>query len=382
VHKPLLDLNSVDEQMLAEVRSWIGKPLNIRGGQTEASADNLRWFAWGIGDLNPLWFDRDYGGRSVLGTNVAPPTFWHSVLYGGILPGPDLMAVNSGNSYQFHDRLRRGDHDLHGEAWLKDAELVTSSRGITRIRNVGLMNFYRAGESGRELVAEVEPAFWRVALQGSNKGLRYQPRQPTAWSDEQLIALGEELARERRRGDEIRYWDEVCVNEPLGELMRGPYRMVDQMGYLIGERSKSYIAFDGWWRHLNDGPAVPEFPPHNLRGRENGHLDADVAHKVGMPGAYDDGFQRTGVVATLVTNWMGDAGFLRSLSVIHYRPVIPGDVLRITGAVAELMREETAVDPDTNLPSARVRVRMEARNHLDQVVTSGVALVELPLRNP
>lgn len=99
-----------------------------------------------------------------------------------------------------------------------------------------------------------------------------------------------------------------------------------------------------------------------------------------MPGAYDDGNQRAGVIASAVTNWMGDHGFLSELSVRHRRPVILGDVVRISGTVTRRSDEERLVAPG-GATARRVDLDLEARNHLGEVVSEGNAVVWLPARS-
>ena len=60
-----------------------------RPWNTVASADSIRHFALGIGNLNPLWLDPDYAASSRFGRLIAPPTFEYScgVTFGGGMPG-------------------------------------------------------------------------------------------------------------------------------------------------------------------------------------------------------------------------------------------------------------------------------------------------------
>ena len=41
----------------------------------EATRDNIRHYAHGIGDDNPLWCDPDYARATRYGTIIAPPSF-------------------------------------------------------------------------------------------------------------------------------------------------------------------------------------------------------------------------------------------------------------------------------------------------------------------
>lgn len=65
-----------------ESRRLIGKPVTERARwNTEATADAIRHFAWGISDDNPLWVDPEYAAVGPYGRLAAPPTFLFSVLY-------------------------------------------------------------------------------------------------------------------------------------------------------------------------------------------------------------------------------------------------------------------------------------------------------------
>ena len=70
------------------------------------------------------------------------------------------------------------------------------------------------------------------------------------------------------------------------------------------------------------------------------HEDANMAAGRGMPAPFDNGVMRFGWVAPLVTNWMGDDGFLKRLNVQVVRPGLYGDLTTYSGRV-------TARDDDT-----------------------------------
>ncbi len=73
--------------------------------------------------------------------------------------------------------------------------------------------------------------------------------------------------------------------------------------------------------------------------------------------------------APLITNWMGDDGFLRRLYVQVRRPVIYGDVVTYSGKVAE-----------ADAAGATVKIEIAATNQEGEVATAGRAEVELPRR--
>jgi acyl dehydratase len=100
-----------------------------------------------------------------------------------------------------------------------------------------------------------------------------------------------------------------------------------------------------------------------------GHTEAKMARDVGMPGGYDVGPQRISWLGQLVTNWMGDAGFLRKLSVSVRRPNIFGDVSWCKGEVVDKRMEDGRHVVDLALAVV---------NQLDETTATGTAVVALP----
>jgi acyl dehydratase len=106
---------------------------------------------------------------------------------------------------------------------------------------------------------------------------------------------------------------------------------------------------------------VPE-PPERV------HWDEAMAKAVGVPGAYDYGPERVAWLGHLVTNWMGDAGFLRRLNVRVLRHNLIGDTTWCRGTVS-------GKDPE-----GVVHLTLRAENQRGETTASGSATVVLPER--
>ena len=61
------------------------------------------------------------------------------------------------------------------------------------------------------------------------------------------------------------------------------------------------------------------------------HMLSDTAKAIGVPRLYDYGPQREGWFGQLVTNWMGDAGFLKRITGQYRSHVYLSDVVRLGG---------------------------------------------------
>src|SRR5713226_3326042 len=93
--------SAITDDMVEEARSLVGVPLRVEQWNTEASRDNIRHYALGLGDLNPLWHDEAYGRKTIHRTNLAPPTFLYSV-YCGLAPGlGGLPVLLTGAKWRF-----------------------------------------------------------------------------------------------------------------------------------------------------------------------------------------------------------------------------------------------------------------------------------------
>ncbi len=124
-----------------------------------------------------------------------------------------------------------------------------------------------------------------------------------------------------------------------------------------------FIAFaQGWgglyiranklaWKQLQKHPGVgipnkfgiPDVP-------ERVHWEDDLATLVGTPAAYDYGPERCSWMSHHLTNWMGDAGFLRQLKVEIRRHNPVGDTLYIDGEVTRTFDEAARIASNSRRP--------------------------------
>ena len=72
----------ITEEGVERMRARIGVEMPKQPWQTwneYASVDAFRHFAYGFGDDNPLWIDREYGAKTRWRSAIAPPTFPYSM---------------------------------------------------------------------------------------------------------------------------------------------------------------------------------------------------------------------------------------------------------------------------------------------------------------
>ena len=81
------------------------------------------------------------------------------------------------------------------------------------------------------------------------------------------------------------------------------------------------------------------------------HEDALLAIYRGQPAPFDFGVQRVQIPQRLLTDWMGDEGFIRRMYIAMRRPVYYGDFTIYTGEVMKKYREvQTGADEPGGTP--------------------------------
>ncbi|UCE30660.1 MAG: MaoC family dehydratase N-terminal domain-containing protein [Burkholderiales bacterium] len=369
---------TLDADALAEARRMIGMPIRVEQWNYEATRDTIRHYAWGLGDDNPLWCDPDYAAGTRWGGIVAPPTFFYAIFDAVVAPGlPDIQWIYSGADCEFFEPIRRGD-EITADAAYVDARALSGKRVANMLVQTGDVSY--RNQHGA-LTTRVQSHTFRIARQGASGGLSYEPRPEQRYTHQQLEAIERAVLAEERRGGTRRYWEDVQLGDPLGGTVRGPINRLDMTCYYAGAVGTSgYKSTRLKWLYSHWARHDPERLPNNYDpsyyaaavSPSIGHQDAEVAtSEIGMPGPYDNGPQRIGMLASCVTNWMGDDGFVRKLSVRVKLPVIFGDTTYTRGRVGG----KREIDG-----RGLVDCEIWAENQLSQTTARGSAEVELPRR--
>jgi acyl dehydratase len=367
----------ITDQALDDLRSRIGKRIEntIEPWCYEATRDNIRHYAHGIGDDNPLWCDPGYAEKSVLGSIVALPSFLFTTSriisgYVGGLPG--VHAMWSGADWRWHRWVRRNE-TITTEAWLSDLVEHETAFAGRAVRQVYHVNFY--GSDG-DLVADAESWCFRTDRDAAREtGTKYkevkaQPRR--RYTDEELAKMWRLYSEERPRGDTPRYFEDVEVGDKLPTMPKGPMTVTGFIAYAQGWGGLYIRANRLAWKQVQAHPGlgirnrfnIPDCP-------ERVHWEPEMALMVGAPGAYDYGPERCSWLTQHLTDWIGDAGFLMRATSKLRRHNPEGDLLFIDGAVTG-----KRVENGRHL----VDVEQEARNQDGELSVVGTGTVALPSR--
>lgn len=376
-----LESAEVTDADLAEARALVGTVLRHVQYNYAATSDTIRHFAWGAGDDNPLWCDAEYAAGTSFGSVLAPPTWLYSTSGNGVGPGlSGLHAYDIGNTWTWFRPVFEGDRIeavirvIGADQWL--------SRGAapSGILQRSLVEYWN---QRRERVATLEMRTLRVARRGLQTGLRYEPRAEHEYSAAELSAIEAGVRAETRRGDAPRVSDDVHAGDALVPVVKGPLdHMARTVWYAGCAGGPTYRGVELAWRDRILAREDPEKLPNNVWPASyylgtvtasGGHADPGVAVSFGMPGAYDNGARRASYILHCVTNWMGDAAFLRTYDVKLRRPVIDGDTIWCSGAVS-------GVAPGPVAGTGQVTIDLTCTNQLGEMVAGGRCEVWLPTR--
>lgn len=368
----------ITDQALDELRARIGKRIEntVEPWCYEATRDNIRHYAHGIGDDNPLWCDPDYAEKSILGGIVALPSFLFTTSriisgYVGGLPG--VHAMWSGADWRWHRWVRRNER-ITTQAHL--AELVEHETAFAgrAIRQVYHVDFY--GENG-DLVADAESWCFRTDRDAAREtGTKYKEvkaKPQRRHTDEELAKIWRLYSEERPRGDTPRYFEDVKVGDTLPTMPKGPMTVTGFIAYAQGWGGLYIRANRLAWKQVQAHPGlgirnrfnIPDCP-------ERVHWEPEMALMVGAPGAYDYGPERCSWLTHHMTDWMGDHGFLVRATSKLRRHNPEGDLLFIDGKVTG-----KRVENGRHL----VDIEQEARNQDGELSVLGGGTVALPSRN-
>jgi len=367
----------ITERGLDELRARIGVKIGVTAEPWcyEATRDNIRHYAHGIGDDNPLWCDPDYAAKTRFGGIVALPSFLFSTSrivsgYVGGLPG--VHAMWSGADWTWHQPVRRNDV-ISTEAHLKDLiehETRFAGRAVQQVYHVDFFN--QEGDK----VAEADSWCFRTerdhAREQGSKYKEVRERSPRRYSEEEIRAAYKLYAQEEIRGAKTRYWEDVTEGEELPVLFKGPMTVTGFIAYAQGWGGLYIRANKLAWQLIDAHPGVgitnrfgiPDVP-------ERVHWEEDFALEVGAPGAYDYGPERNSWLTHQLTNWMGDDGFLRKSYCKIRRHNPEGDMLFFKARV-----KRKYVEDGRHL----VEIEQEARNQDNELSVLGTGVVELPSR--
>lgn len=365
----------ITDEALDSLRRLIGIPIadTVEPWCYEVTRDNVRHYAHGIGDDNPMWCDPAYAAGARYGAVTAPPSFvfaLNRILSGYVGGLPGVHAMWAGADLTWQRPLVVGTQ-VRTSAHLKDLvehQTRFAGRSIQQIYHVEITD-----GDGTPLCTGDSWCFRTERDTARELGTKYEQaraRPPMRYSAEDLRRIYDLYEAEEIRGSTPRYFADVEVGDELPPMVKGPMTVTGFIAFAQGWGGlyirANKLAYHQLKKHPNLGipnaAGIPDVP-------ERVHWEDELARAVGTPGAYDYGPERCSWLTHQLTNWMGDDGFLhRHAAQIRHHNVV-GDWIVITGRVTWKGLED-------GRPA--VRIEQEARNQHGELSARGTGTVLLP----
>jgi acyl dehydratase len=372
-------------EFLADSISVLGaEAVDIEAGFPVADWVNIKRFTGALGDNNPLYIDPAYGATTYHYTMIAPPTF----VIGMRVPasnGPFEMK-NYGEAANLLESVEL--------TWFDTIPLAAKLNSTLKITGACLKTMAYGDLSAREcacLTSSAEYFKGNGELVAVGTGLKnFIPfdkgdewvleRELHRYSDEEIKKIEDDtdaLLNRGKRGSQPRYWSDVKVGDELPFIVKGPMTLDDQMAWITAEGRTLLLGALVYKDLLENRPgAIRSMPttgwPYYDHDQEFEDVLAcrDLGFKNANPGR---GIMRVALAGQLLTDWMSDAGFLRSLSVTLPAPWVYGDTMWLTGFVTKTYRKAIG-----NELYHAVEVDITGTNQLQETVLTGTAIVFLP----
>ncbi len=364
----------ITQEMVDELLAVKGKEYPTKGQwNTEATRDTIRHWVEGIGDINPLYVDEAYAKKTRFGGITAPFSFLLSCEgRSGRVGMPGIHALHAGVRFINHKPICAGDTIIASGGLHDLVEKKTSSFAKRTFVQTWFKHY-------RNQKGEIVSTLYDFAVRSerdtaSEKG-KYHGVTKHKWTEAELQDIWKGIEAEEVRGAKPRYWEDVNVGDDLRPVVKGPLTMSDVVAFKMGWGSQlvhhiraNEVRYWMMKRHpgipIRNRLNVPDCP-------EAVHMDDDFAVRIGFPGWYDYGPQRVSWVANLMTNWVGDDGWVKEFYAEVRRPNIEGDVQWCKGKVTRKW-----VEGNEHL----VACDIWAENQRGEITAPGNSTVILPSR--
>ncbi len=342
-----------------------------RRGPLRLTRETIRRFALGSGDDNPLYLKQDYAKGSQVGSVIAPPSIIGFLeRSNGATDGfPGCHTIWREAEYVWQRFMREGE-TLDSSTILVDAQIVPSKFGGGK----AVVQDYetKIWNQDQQSVALFRTSWHRFERDSAEKASKYKSRELAHYTPEDIEKIKADYKKEKRWGATPHYWEDVTVGEEIPFVVKGPTTQISKFafeswggagGWFVGHR----LAIELFEKHpglpfINE-QGIPEAPVAI-------HWSNDRSQKLlGLPGAYEAGYERASWIAHMLMNFASDHGFVRRLTQKYPTFSLLGDTTWCHGRVTGKRREGA---------DAVVDLEIWTVNQIGDTTTTGIAEVILP----
>jgi len=375
------------------VDRWIGVPLGGRQLKDPVAPNDIRRWAQGMQNANPLYFDDDYASEpeSRFGTLVAPASFAVATddshgagpAIQGTIPGTHMLF--GGDEWWFFGPRIRPGQSVRRDRMLFDYK-------VSQTRFAGPTMFSRGdttyiNDQGEIICKQRSTSIRYLAEEARKKALFADDKDPE-WTEDQLMEVEERKFEYFKTVQDLGHDRRLFVSEgdALPERLIGPHTVATFTSEWRAFQMTIWAAFrevpgpdstlDAGWlpemsRDLEAAQIDPTLGDGLYYGPSRGHIQARYAQLIGLPRGYGYGASMGAWILDYISNWAGEWSDIVHSNMSYRAPAMTGDLTKLNGEVAEIQHD----DP-SGQPVARVHIVMT--NQEEAVLAEGDALVRLP----
>ncbi|MET0249183.1 MAG: MaoC family dehydratase N-terminal domain-containing protein [Sphingobium sp.] len=346
---------SISDDDIARAKTLTGydEALRDREYVQTATTDNIRNFAHGVGNDNPLHCDPDYAKGTRWGSVIAPGMMagiisaplngdkapdWVKAARKSLFRGVHVFV--SGSTWDWYRPIYPGDtlYTFRGQDSLEEKVSEFSGRSVIQV-----LRDVKVNQRG-EVVAVYKILQVLTERKTAAKKGKYSAIEPATYTDEDIAAIDEVYAAEQVQGATVRDFASVKVGDSLGKMAKGPLTVTDVICFHAGGYGfVPYAPTVGRLAHKNRKRIAP-FYVKNEYGipdvAQRLHWDPLWAQAIGNPMAYDYGVMRENYLYHYLSDWAGDDGVVLHVNDEIRKFNYMGDTQYITGEVTGTRQED------------------------------------------
>jgi len=379
----------ITDKAIAELKGLIGREVRIpvedwRIEDSRFDVGDVKVLCRAIGDFNPLFFDPEYAKQTKYGRQVVPPSITAEMLQ--IDPGREVLRgarpILRAATLEWQIPMLEGDTIL-GKTYVRKVEEVAVPSGNGRV----VRQEYETTVTKHrgEMVGAAKHTFECYERGSTAEAALFADRQPAMYNREEIEAIHQEYRGEEEAkvilGAQPRKWEEVTVGARIRHILKGPTTAGAAPYRSKRVNSPFGLGYSGgierWYDGLRDVWELPEkWPelfllnehgvPEPVEGVEWQHVRSMRFLKLPV---MEINSERIHWTAQLITNWMGDDGFLKKLDLKFPKINILGDITRCYGKVTGKRVQDG---------KRLVGIEVWNINQVGDTVTTGTAEVILP----
>jgi len=328
--KPIQEMLDRTNKRIDEMIGWGKAPTRM-----VANEESVRNMARAVDPWNPLWRDDNYAASTMWGGVIAFPMYQEAFGNRGIHRLDDTPEcgfqnmIYIGDDWVFARPVKVNDSV---RVWYRRPQIVD----VTDPDGKGPHTFM-VMESDRDFINQNNELISSEKLYVQRCFIPAPP-EPYAmpeygYTREELLYIDKMVRAEEIRGGKIRYWEDVNEGDETKPVVQGPTSMADNaivnsVTPSVGSSVKPREAFvkdigdDLGGEFIKDAATNLYYVRGGPAGR---HWSDRAAQAEGEPCAFLFAVVSRYSMTRLITNWMGDDGFLKKFSWRHVTRTRVGD---------------------------------------------------------